>query len=70
MGMLVKPDPAHKVALSRSCRTSAGMPKRAYPTRGKAVRALRDMRTQGRGAKTTEAYRCPYCRCWHLGNTT
>jgi hypothetical protein len=47
--------------------------KQPFPTRDLAVKVTRRARRNKRRRHgdgedwTPEPYRCPYCRCWHLG---
>ncbi len=47
------------------CRTG----KIHYVTSGEAAQAITHIRARDKSRKTTNPYKCPFCRCWHLGNT-
>lgn len=42
--------------------------KRRYVSRREARHAIAKVTRGGSGAITLDAYRCPHCPCWHIGN--
>jgi hypothetical protein len=53
--------------MQNNCAVRACMGKIPYKEKSEASEAKRRMLKKGRGKM--EAYKCPYCKAWHIGHS-